>query len=288
MAGCKCKDCGKTRDEGHDWQRARCKTCGKTKDLRPEQVVAMRSGHDNAADPEIAISVAVASESTPKPPTARHANPDITAIRIVLSTLEGQLRQQRNTGLPITALEVRTVLARDCIAWIRPDDGSQFDSDRASDILATHMQPLGVTLGGGGHTTAGGIWQCVSGSFEADPANPKREPSSKPAKPNAEEYDQDQAEKTVLDHIRRYLHSIDNYDRADEPFESLIAVARRNARALSTALESPDLRVRATAIRALLYSGTKDAIPFLVQVLRFNWQWSRLPKDKPESKRCQR
>jgi len=30
--GCKCKRCGKTRDESHEWDGCKCKCCGKTRD----------------------------------------------------------------------------------------------------------------------------------------------------------------------------------------------------------------------------------------------------------------
>ena len=30
--GCKCASCGKTRDEGHNWQGCKCKVCGRTRD----------------------------------------------------------------------------------------------------------------------------------------------------------------------------------------------------------------------------------------------------------------
>ena len=41
--GCKCANCGKTRDEAHDWSGCKCSICGKTRD----------EGHDWAADCEI-------------------------------------------------------------------------------------------------------------------------------------------------------------------------------------------------------------------------------------------
>ena len=117
-------------------------------------VEALRSGRYKVVEPDMKAAAGVAEPDT-KPPATPKTELDMVAIRSALTKLQSDLRQQRNLGLPISTLEVRTVMSRDCIAWVRPDDGSKFDSDRATQLLKKQLAPLGINFWMGGHTTGG-------------------------------------------------------------------------------------------------------------------------------------
>lgn len=50
-------------------------------------------------------------------------------------------------GLPMGRIYLSEELHTQVIAWSAPDDGRQFDSDRAGQILRRHLAPLGYTVG---------------------------------------------------------------------------------------------------------------------------------------------